>query len=71
MLAMIGGQSNVRRRDNRARGGGVVVEDGVDRLTGRDLTLDGVQEADEFLMAVAPHAAADAPPARRRRRTGW
>ena len=33
--------------------GGVVVEDGVDGLSGRDLTLDGVQEADELLMAVA------------------
>ncbi len=39
--------------------GGVVVEDGVDGLAGRDLALDGVQEADELLMAVALHAAAD------------
>jgi hypothetical protein len=39
--------------------GGVVVEDGVDGHAGRDLALDGVQEADELLMPVAPHAAAD------------
>ena len=29
---------------------GVVVEDGVDRLAGRDLALDGVQKPDELLM---------------------
>ena len=39
--------------------GGVVVEDGVDGLASRDLALDGVQEADELLMPVALHAAAD------------
>ena len=39
--------------------GGVVVEDGVDHLAGRDLALDGVEEADELLMPVALHAAAD------------
>ena len=38
---------------------GVVVDDGVDRLSGRDLRLDGVEEADELLMAVALHVAAD------------
>jgi hypothetical protein len=32
---------------------GVVVEDGVDRLTGRDLALDGVQKPDELLTPVA------------------
>ena len=32
---------------------GVVVEDGVDHLAGGDLGLDGVQEADELLMANA------------------
>ena len=37
--------------------GGVVVEDDVDDLAGRDLCLDGVEEADELLMAL--HAAAD------------
>ena len=37
---------------------GVVVE-GVDRLAGRDLALDGVQKPDELLMPVALHATAD------------
>src|SRR6516225_6128489 len=40
---------------------GVVVENGVDDLAGRDLRLDGVEEADELLMPVALHAAADDP----------
>ena len=39
--------------------GGVVVEDDVDDLAGRDLCLDGVEEADELLMPVALHAAAE------------
>ena len=39
--------------------GGVVVDDGVDQLAGRDLRLDGVEEADELLMPMALHAAAD------------
>src|SRR5512140_189420 len=39
--------------------GGVVVEDDVDHLAGRHLGLDRVQEADELLMAVALHVAAD------------
>ena len=39
--------------------GGVVVEDDVDELAGWHLRLDGVEEADELLMAVALHAAAD------------
>ena len=39
--------------------GGVVVEDDVDQLAGRDLGLDGVEEADELLMPVALHVAAD------------
>ena len=39
--------------------GGVVVEDDVDGLAGRHLGLDGVEEADELLMAVALHVAAD------------
>ena len=38
--------------------GGVVVEDHVDDLADRDLRLDGVEEADELLMPVAPHVAA-------------
>jgi hypothetical protein len=39
--------------------GGVVVEDHVDCLALRHLGLDGVEEADEFLMAMALHAAPD------------
>ena len=39
--------------------GGVVVEDDVDGLAGRHLALDGVEEADELLVAVALHVAAD------------
>ena len=39
--------------------GGVVVEDDVDDLAGRHLGLDRVEEADELLMAVALHVAAD------------
>src|SRR5437868_3273283 len=39
--------------------GGIVVEDHVDRLVGRDLALDGIEKADEFEMAVALHAAPD------------
>ena len=39
--------------------GGVVVEDRVDRLSGWNLALDGVEEADEFLMPMALHVAAD------------
>jgi hypothetical protein len=30
--------------------GGVVVEDNVDRLVGRDLALNGVEKANEFEM---------------------
>ena len=36
---------------------GVVVEDDVDDLAGRDLCLNGVEEADDLLMPVALHAA--------------
>src|SRR3977135_3116530 len=39
--------------------GGVVVEDDMDDFAGRDLRLDGVEEPDELLMAVALHAATD------------
>jgi len=38
---------------------GVVVDDGVDDFSGRDGTLDGVEEADELLVAMPPHAAPD------------
>ena len=39
--------------------GGVIIDDGVDRFVGRDFGLDGVEEADELLMAVALHVAPD------------
>ena len=39
--------------------GGVVVEDDVDQLAGRHGAFDGVQEADELLVAMALHALAD------------
>ena len=45
--------------DLRMLVGGVVVHDGVDGLARGDLALDGVEEADELLMPVALHAAAD------------
>ena len=37
----------------------IVVEDHMDRLVGRHLALDGIEKADEFLVPVALHAAAD------------
>ena len=40
---------------------GVVVEDDVNYLAGRHLGLDGIEEANELLMAVALHAAAGDP----------
>ena len=39
--------------------GGIVVDDCVDRLSLRRLRLDGIEEADELLMAVALHAVSD------------
>ena len=39
--------------------GGVVIDDGVDDLPGGNLGLNLVQEADELLMPVTLHAAAD------------
>src|SRR5580692_7680121 len=39
--------------------GGIVIEDGVDHLADRDGPLDGCDEADELLMPMARHAAAD------------
>jgi hypothetical protein len=39
--------------------GGIIVEDDMDRPIGRDLALDGIEEANEFEMAVALHAAPD------------
>jgi hypothetical protein len=38
---------------------GVVIEDHVDRRVGRDLTLDGIEKADEFEVAVTLHAASE------------
>ena len=38
--------------------GGVVINNGVDDLAGRNLRLNGVEEADELLMAVALHVLA-------------
>ena len=39
--------------------GGDVVEDGVDRLAGRDGDLDGVEETDELPVAMTLHATAE------------
>src|ERR1700730_18425354 len=47
--------------------GSVIVGDEVDDLAERCLGLDGVQETDELLMAVALHTAADQPCLRARR----
>src|SRR5271156_444372 len=38
---------------------GVIVDDGVDRLSCRDLAFDGAEEADELLVSMALHVAAD------------
>ena len=39
--------------------GGVVVDDGVDRLSDGNLFLDDIEETNELLMAMALHVAAD------------
>jgi hypothetical protein len=39
--------------------GGIVVEDGVNGLAGKNLALDGVEKTDELLMPVTLHAATD------------
>src|ERR1700722_6016142 len=39
--------------------GGVVVDDGVDRLSRRNLFLNDIEEANELLVAMALHVAAD------------
>src|SRR5271169_2873402 len=39
--------------------GGIVVEDRMDRLAGGDFALEGVEKADELLMPMALHVAAD------------
>ena len=43
----------------------------MDALAGRDIGLDGVEEADELLVAVALHAAPDDLALEQGRRTGW
>jgi hypothetical protein len=43
----------------RVLAGSVVVDDGVDRLLDRYLRLNGIEEADELLVPVALHVAAD------------
>ena len=40
---------------------GVVVEDDIDDLAGGDVGFDRIEKADELLMAMALHAAADDP----------
>jgi hypothetical protein len=45
--------------DVRMLMGGVVVDDDMDDLADGDLGFDGIEEADELLMPVALHAAAD------------
>ena len=39
--------------------GGIIVDNGMDDFSGRNLGFDGVQEADEFLVAMALHVATD------------
>src|SRR4029453_19210099 len=39
--------------------GGIVVDDRVDLLASGDLRVDGIEEADELLVAMALHVAAD------------
>lgn len=45
--------------DLRVFVGGVIVEDGVDPLAGRNVSFDGVEEADELLMSVLLHASSE------------
>ena len=37
----------------------IIIDDGMDRLSCRNLLLDGVEEADEFLMTMTLHVATD------------
>jgi hypothetical protein len=39
--------------------GCIVVDDGMDRLSSRNLRLNGVEEADELLVAMALHTSAN------------
>jgi hypothetical protein len=38
---------------------GIVIEYRMDQLAGRDLALDGIEEADEFAVPMALHTAPD------------
>ena len=38
---------------------GVIVDDGVDDFAGGDMRFDGIEKANELLMAMALHVAAD------------
>src|SRR5271169_2276086 len=56
------GEARMSRQPCRHLGvlvGGVVVKHHMDRLGGRDLALDSIEKANEFLMPVALHAAPD------------
>ena len=62
----VGVKWNVHRGCSASQGqhlrmfmGGIVVEDGVDHLAGRNGPVDGCDEADELLMPMTRHAAAD------------
>ena len=44
---------------------GVVVDNGLDQLAGRNRALDGIEEADELLVPVSLHAAAEDDPIER------
>jgi hypothetical protein len=39
--------------------GSIIIDDGVDHFSNWRLSLDGIEEANEFLMAMALHVAAD------------
>src|SRR5262249_45424712 len=54
-----GGRGGEPRLDLGMLVGGVVVDDHVDDLARRHFGLDGIEETDELLMAVALHTAAD------------
>jgi hypothetical protein len=56
-----GNQGDVERywQDRGVLMDGVVVEDHVDHFAGRHRALDGIKEAQELLVPVALHAAAD------------
>ena len=57
--ALVGVKWNVQRGCRASHRRTIVVDDGMDRLSLRHLRLDGLEKADELLMAVALHVAAD------------